>query len=409
MLSRMSLHGRRWSLISENVFEKFYTELKECSADATKILLLMLLAVFYPFVAEIGFSVMLPIVIILESESEISRMLNWLDCFDIQKSVSASAKPKEIERALSSIQYGNAFFTLDNGRYTLENLQQISSSSRKMERGIEKQKMVVFFAVKEVPQKFEDFLEGTVFINEKIRITENGKVLRKEFIHDLVSFCMSHVSEIKNESDRENGKYGEDFSVFHVVGILLKIYLKTQCMTCNEIEKYEREVDSTVEKIIEDWEEVSDPEIYAEIFRKILYENSERIGGAFDRKKPFKYHFENTDEVIFFDDEFYYFSVELFHSLCKRIGNVRYIGAQLVSSKVVFDEGKKRRYFTGKIEIINEKGEIERRRLVKIAREKIDDPYGLSFEEILRQEEGETIHGNKTGERGQCLGICENC
>lgn len=394
--------------MSEKVFEELYGELRVCCADAMRMLLMLVLAIFYPFIAEIGFSVMLPLAVITESENEIREMLKWLDWANIHQAISTSDKPMEIKKSLFSARYGNAFFTLYDGRYTLENLQEISSHIRKVERSLERQKMIMIFAIKEVQQKFEDYIEGRVFINGGVRMNEKIKLLREKLIHDMITFCISHMAEIKNESGREAERKGEEFCLFHVVGVLFKAYLNTQHMTCDEIEKYEGEVECEVEKIIADWEEVNDPRIYAEAFCKTLYESSVRITGVFDRTKPLECAVERMEEVIFFDEEYYYLPAGLFHDLCKRIGNVSYIEAQLVRAKVLLDEGKKRRYYTKKIEIVNTNGEIEKRRLVKIAREKIDDPFGLSFEEKLRQEGGESIHGSKIRENDECLRICKN-
>jgi len=226
--------------MSDHIFNDLYSQLyKDFGNDVMKPLFLMILAGFYPFIAEVGFPITLPIGIVAEGENEIMHIAEYLDLFQPHTILPTSAKPKDVEKHLASPCYGSVFFTLHEGRYTSANLQEIVSASQKIGCDIHKNFLVLIFAIREVPPKYEGTFAGTIFIDGNARMAEKTRSLGRKFIKEMIPFAISHKNEIKNESERRLAEREDGVSAFDVPAILLGMFLRTQRLTAVEIEKCE--------------------------------------------------------------------------------------------------------------------------------------------------------------------------
>jgi len=166
-------------------------------------------------------------------------------------------------------------------------------------------------------------------------------------------------------------------------------------------------MEDALDRIVDEWESADDPEAYVTAFRRILHENAEELPDMFDRERFPEDTIKENDEVLLYDGIYYYLPSKLLRELCQKIGSISYVKVQLASAGALVSEGDKRSYFTKKVEIMTLNGKIIRKRLAKILREKVDNPFGLSLKEIL-EKGGVKEHGSEAGEGGGYPGICQD-
>lgn len=386
------------------IFYRFWSELeKEFNEDGIKILLLTILASVYPLLAKLGYFFKAPLMIQVNSDRCIFPLAEILRGFNKLNLMPLSAQPLKIRKYLNDFNYGSILFSFGENRYTNENLMEIVSSCEKISEDISENSLKIVLSEKSIPQKYKDKFAGFLYVNNIPAIKENFHKYSLDFIRELISFSVSHVREIQYGNQNDLTYFDEDEQIINIVVKILRLYFKTLDMSQSEMEEWEKRINDGVKKIKDKWENIDDPEIYKDIFCKALYDMSGEFFDVIDRRnKVPSACIENIKNSLLYDKKYYYISNDFFIKICKSVNEseINYFKEQLANADIIVCEGRNRNYYTIKINVVTESN-IEKYKMIKIIREKIDNEYGLSLkEEIKRRKEDENIDGYKIGQNG---------
>lgn len=384
----------------------------EFEGNEIKVIILMTLAVLYPLFAKLGFNLVGPLAIVVNSERQFRKLLDMLDGFKTHKIMSTAGQPKKVEKHLIAAKYGTVFFRFAEGRYTISNLKEIAADSQKIELNIENMALNFIIADKEIPHGYQEFFAGIIYIGESPGPRKSVDLSGEEFFRKIVSYAVSHIPEIKNAGEWKMSELMDDSLLpIFVAAEVLKLFIRTEKLKFEEVKELDQKIEHVLKEIEEEWQEADDPQAYAIAFRKAIFANSQMLPPIFDRCHFTEMNLLNDKELMFFDDRFYYMPEPVFCEICQSIkkADINYIKSQLVAAGVLISEGKGRSYYTKRTEIVTVYGYVIKIRLVKLARERIDTTGELTLQEMVEmRKEGEDVEGSEIGESSQFPQLYKN-
>lgn len=358
----------------------------EMSKEEWKLYLLQSLILSYPLLAEKGFKLNKPIALISETEKEQQILWNNLSFFPKeQKLIPLTVKPKELEQNWTNAEYGVFYGCYTRGRYTSQNLEYLLAQSQRVECGIEKQKMILIFSVGCVPEDVE--VEGSLYFSD-LSDVQNREIDIRAFVQYLIQNEKSIVASVKVELENMQ----TNFAILMAAKLILERFMIREIST-EEIQKFLKSTSFHQGKVYKEWENTENSESYAVALYRMISENVDLLPPVLPRERIESQDMEWIDEAIFYDDEAYYLPEQFFHMVCEKhmlSASVAYIRAKLAEAGVLVTEGRARKYFTKKIEVVTVCGGIIKVRRMKILRKKLDQYGEFTLQEISLMREEET-------------------
>lgn len=388
--------------------EKLKTDFE---GNEIKIILMMTLVAIYPLLAKLGFSLAGPIAIVVNSERQLSKLLDLLDAFRVHVTISIAEQPKKVEKHLMSAKYGCVFFRFAEGRYALSNLKEIVATGQRIERIIHNINLSIVLAVKEMPKSYAENFAGIVYIKESPRTGKFTELSGEGFFRKIIPYALNHIPEIKNAGEWKRTEEDDPLFAILAAAEALKLFIRTEKLGLEEVKELDQKIEDVLTEIRDEWWEADDPQAYAAAFRKSLFRNEDILPPIFDREHFTGMDLKNERNLMYFDGDFYYMPEPVFRKICEKIrrADVNYVKSQLVAAGLLISEGKERSYYTKQTEIITVYGYIMKIRLVKLVREKIDLPGELSLQERIEMRKGSgDVGGSEIGESSEFPELCED-
>lgn len=400
-----------------NGFWLFYQELKDEFGEGTiPTLLLLLLTTTYPLLAELGFKILSPVCVLVESERIMLKLAEIITGFAETHMLTLSEQPGKVEEYLRSSRYGILLFRFAAGRYTRQNMEAILSDCQSLGRPINEETIKVIVSMGSIPKDYADLVEGVIFIKSNEKGINIGKAQVKEFLYPWIKFCLGHIPEIK-KAGRKWSLHNQSGCCLQLTAEILLCFLQTEDhLSEDEEQRLTLELQAHMKQIEEEWQNAEEPEAYAKAFQRELYASSKLFLKALDREHLEGNDIPDIEESLLFDERFYYLKNDKFEELCKTLNeNVgfSYVKCQLANAGVIVCGGGDRKYFTQQTELVTVYGGIIQRRLVKIYRSKIDGIGEVPLKDYLLMTKGEEDIGRdevgqyKHSDRQGALG--ENC
>lgn len=210
----------------------------------------------------------------------------------------------------------------------------------------------------------------------------------EKFVHFLLK---NEVGLLQKVREGVNGMQ-EAPPILTAAKILLENYVMSESST-EEIPDFLQQARCLQEKVYEEWEDTENPEIYAIALNRAIMECADFLPAVLRREYIEAEDIGGINEAIFYDEFFYCLPEQFFRFVCERCissASVAYIKSKLAEAGILVLEGKARKYFTTKIEVVTVYGSILRVRRMKILREKFDQYGEFSLKELYemsREEE----------------------
>lgn len=356
----------------------------EISKEEWELYLLQALILSYPLLAEKGFKLNKPIALISETEKEQQILWSNLSFFPKeQKLIPLTVKPKELEQHWTKAEYGVFYCSYTRGRYTSQNLARLLEKSQMIGTEIENQKLILIFSVGCLQKEAE--VEGSLYF---ANLSEGIEINIKEFVQYLIKNENSVMSIVKEGLENVQ----ENFAILDAAKNILENFLVRE-IPAEEIPKFLKRTSFYKEKVYGAWEETENPEMYAIALNRTIGENADLLPPVLPRERIEAQDMEWIDKAIFYDDEAYYLPEQFFHMICEKhisSTNTTYIKAKLAEAGVLVAEGRTRKYFTKKIEVVTVYGAIIKARRMKILRKKFDCYGEFTLQELSLMREEET-------------------
>lgn len=351
-----------------------------------KIALLRVLILSYSLLTESGFKLRRPIAVISGNEEEQEILWQKLLLFpEEQKLIPLTVKPKELEQNWKEAEYGVFYCNYIRGRYSNQNLERLSEWSQTSGGGIEKQKLILIFASGCLAKEVE--VEGSLYFTDLSDVPKT-EIDTRAFVQYLISNEKIISSSVMEEIEHIQ----TTFAVLNAAKLILEKFILREIST-EEIPEFLKRTSFHQEKIYEEWEETENSESYVVALYRMISEHVDLLPPVLNRERVEAQDMEWIDKAIFYDDEAYYLPEQFFHTIYeKHISSVNttYIKAKLAEAGVLAAEGRTRKYFTKKIEVVTVYGAIIKARRMKILRKKFDCYGEFTLQELSLMREEET-------------------
>jgi hypothetical protein len=351
--------------------------------EERKIDLVKALILSYPLLGESGFKLNKPIALICEDEK---KQILWekLSLFPKeQKLIPLTVKPKELEKNWVNAEYGVFFADYRQGRYTKQNMEWLLEAAQMVGTDIGSQKLILIFVTCCLPKDIN--VEGSLYFAD-LSGEESG-INTHEFIHYLVRYENRIKSFVKEGVENVLA----NFTILEAAKCIWQRFMIEQIRE-KEIPNFCKSIAVMMEDIYGEWEEIENPESYVIALYRAISKNAGLLPPFLSRERIEAQEMNLIDDAIFYDDDAYYLPEQFFRFICERnipSASVAYIKSKLAEAGVLGLEGKSRKYFTTKIEVVTVYGSILRVRRMKILREKIDQFGEFTLQELslMREEE----------------------
>lgn len=375
----------------ERIMLKNYLEMiqKFGEQNAAGILLLEVGIRLYPILSAEGFGLHTPIAVIVEDEDMIEWIVGVWAGFAEPQIVSLSEKKRDFQKKINRAEYElvAALCTSTDNR-NRENVSYLSDVmiSRCADNRIFHKLAVVFF-VGGIPADLSDLFAGKI-IFEKKRFRGEVKC-EPEYVRHLLNLFESHWQSILEKiNDILNKEYREN--IFLTACEEIALVLLNADANADEEKHVIRMFEVYVNTIKNAWIIKEDYSEWIERLRDQILEEGKKFVASADRIKAFTEHHGSLSNVLFFDDKYYYITEKLFSFACRELS--LYIGMNemknaLVEADILIGEGKNRKYFSVKLPISTPEGVRIIGRRMRIVREWIDRPGGLTWHEQIEMQE----------------------
>lgn len=217
---------------------------------------------------------------------------------------------------------------------------------------------------------------------------EESGINTHEFIHYLVRYENRIKSFVKEGVENVSA----NFTILEAAKCIWQRFMIEQIRE-KEISNFCKSIAVMMEDIYGEWEEIENPESYVIALYRAISKNAGLLPPFLSRERIEAQEMNLIDDAIFYDDDAYYLPEQFFRFICERnipSASVAYIKSKLAEAGVLGLEGKSRKYFTTKIEVVTVYGSILRVRRMKILREKFDQFGEFSLQELSAMREEET-------------------
>ncbi len=351
-----------------------------------RMLILAGMVMIYPVLANNGIKMHGPLALCADREDAFSDLLRILGWGKEVETLLISEPPKKLEKAISESRQGRVILSYANGRYTAENLEMICNQMLRKggDVSLEKICVVLFYGM---PVKAEIFA-GVTYVKE-ISEDRDGQIEKiQKFLKELIQFLIKNenlvVTEI-NEKLMEKRIGGETEVLWAAIFALEASALRS--MTESAVIPFRKSLFELGEKMEEDWFSVGDPEIYAKAFCRCLYHCQKKLPKMLCRERVMGSEVQYLKEAAFFDDDFYYFPVNVIEEICQKIApgeSQLYVKSQLAEAALLVCEGQLTKHYTKMTGIITVYGKVFRIRRVKIRRKKMENSQELTLLELFQ-------------------------
>lgn len=383
--------------MSETGIEGIDSYLKSESGET---LLLITMATAYPILAEKAGGFSLPVAICFQNEEQMRDFAALFRFFGVPPIKTLAEPPKAVIATIGEARGGVVLYRLLCGRYTEENLQSIANAMGVIEYGNPCMNLHIVMAEKNIPACYREFFSGFIFMAPTSNETEKKLIKKRNvFQRALIEYVIEIGQKDLPVDDYETENFEPDMKIFLAARHLLMNFLRDYCHGENESGQFGEALLESVEKIEREWSYAGEAESYAEAFRNLLLEESTRLSSEMlNRLAVQGKDMDKMGEAIFYDNEAYYFYLTDLERICRPLlksVSFDYLKNQLVDAGILVAEGRRRLYYTKKIEIVTEYGFVVQKRLSKIKRDKIDLPGELTFLEkmIQRRKENDSEIG----------------
>lgn len=354
--------------------------------EAWKINLIKALILSYPLLTEKGFKLRRPIALILETEKEQQILWKKLCLFPKeQKLIPLTVKPKELEQNWTNAEYGVFYCSYIRGRYTSQNLERLLEKSQMVGAEIENQKLILIFSVGCVPEDVE--VEGSLYFTD-LSDVQNREIDIRAFVQYLIQNEKSIMLSVKGGLENIQ----TNFAILMAAKLILERFMIRE-ISIEEIQKFLKSTSFHQGKVYEEWENTENSESYAVALYRMISENVDLLPPVLNRERVAAQEVDWIDEAIFFDDEAYYLPEQFFRFICERCissASATYIKSKLAEAGVLALEGRARKYFTVKIDVVTVYGGIIKVRRMKFLRKKLDQYGEFTLQELSLMREEET-------------------
>lgn len=358
--------------------------------NTMKIILLKIVAITYPFLADCGARFSAPVVLLTSSQISMASLVNYLGCFVKPKALSLADMPKNVDAALKSYNNGVIAFRFETDRYTSQNFRTVNRYCSSFVPQDEILSMILILADKEIPLQYQELLSGSLILDN---VKGFPSYVDEKFTRWLIEGIIKYQSVlrgklskiIKLHEQKESYVFNAAWSCFQVIFEYEKSIEAEWLFDARHI------VEETIRLINEEWIITDDPDFFARMFReaftKFVSEMETPIS-IFDR---YKFPFTEKDvtyNMIFFDDLALYISETVFKKICSIASmkvNNNFFKRQLGLAGVLDVTGNVRSYCTSRVWVKSDKDRNGFRiRLMKIIQAKLDEGYEFSLLEQLK-------------------------
>ncbi len=351
-----------------------------------RMLILAGMVMIYPVLANNGIKMHGPLALCADREDAFSDLLRIIGWGKEVETLLISEPPKKLEKAISESRQGRVILSYANGRYTAENLEMICNEMLRKGGDVSLEKICValFYGM---PVKAEIF--AGVAYAEEISGDRDGEIEKiQKIIKGLIQLLINKeklvMTEIK-EKLREKEISGETEVLWAAIFALEAFVLWSMPQSTGI--PFRENLFELGEKMDADWFSAGDPETYAKVFCQCLYSCIKKLPKMLCRERVLGNEIKYLKEAAFFDDDFYYFPVNVVEEICQKIApgeSLLYAKSQLAEADLLVCEGKSAKHYTKMTEIVTVYSQVLRTRRVKIWRKKVDNSQGLTLLELLQ-------------------------
>lgn len=381
--------------------------------SAMTVFMMQLLSVIYPVLAEQGKHFTAPLLICFNTKSALEMFCEVLRIFDAMPVKTLAIMPKDLKKLLDKRGGTVLILKFVLGRYTKENLMQIEAACSDSYPIQYLQNLKIVLSVGGIPYEWKEHFAGVIYISGNAA-SDFSKEKSNEVVRKFLSYFIQRIN-----NEREHEVYFktiyEEFNIFHHVGDLISSFVYSTGVEKRDAIEMEKQITRTLEIIEREWSGASDPDSYAEAFRRLLISSAEWLPSKIcDRMEVTGEYVNQIDQIIFYDEKNYYLTQENFNQICTTFEmntSSNYLKQQLADAGMLQTEGKARMYYSKEIEIVTAYGQILRRRRVVLSRKKIDKDGELTFRELMEmkgEDENNEFDINEIRSDGRYIKDCKD-
>lgn len=380
-------------------FYEYLAMLEKVFAGSTmKVLLLVVLSVAYPLLADQGAALTAPMLVCFSSEHQLREFAKVINLFNRSTLKSLGVSPRKFELMINAGENLVFVTRFIRGRYTEENLALLEQSCCEVAAERYKEQMKLVLAVGGIPSEFKKWFCGVVYIGGTDDCTVDAG--RDKLVREIIYQLEGQGLETILQNTGSNAELGEVY-LFHGVAELLMRFLYQKENDIERLTEIDEDIWIALEAINHEWEYADNPQSYVEAFRRLLMAATEWLPEKIcDRLELSSEDAKCVDDLMFYDDLFYYFNQADFFDICKPLLqgiSFNYLRRQLADAGLLITEGCKRSYWSKETELVTVYGAIIRKRLVKINRALHDrdgEPTFLELVEMKGENSYEEDNGN---------------
>lgn len=379
--------------------------------EAFKILVVKTGVAIYPLLAFQGIEFQKPVGIVADSEMFAKQLFSELAGFAGRQYYSLALKKTQIQAAFLDSENEMISFYFSKGKVCEGNLEYLTALMQ-LEKDSRCLVTVWFNGV--IPEGMAEYLSGVIYLTGDAFKYSVALEKQEDFTRFLIGHIEKNHSNILYEAKKiiDSCVYpdiltGEDaIPLFLVAEIVLKMMFEDFIKRKETIEKLEKSLLEAVKNLCQRFDclQESDP-IWEEQFRHLLYHAAKDIPEIYNRAKIPDSEFEMANELVLFDEKFYYFSDVILRKVCQPwLSTISIVEVKnnLCDAGVILAEKNSRQSFSPKITVTAQDGRAKSIRKIKIFREKIDMVGNLTWREMVLVKEE---NNNRTIELGKTAGI----
>jgi hypothetical protein len=370
----------------------FFNELEKYfgSKNAANLVVLNTGIRLYPILIDGGCGLHGPVAIVVEEERMIRPIVEALRGFADNSVFPLDAKIKDFKNRLKENEYEMiALYCRGIGERSENNLCFIKNAmlTRKIDQ-MDFDGVILVFFIRGIPPEMIDFFAGKLVFEGSGRGDEFR--LNEEQVRSFYEKMSSYIPEIQNV--RQELVNTENDNLFLSAAIKLTQNLIKDADRGEE-NRYTTGLMYACESSIKSiWKIENNYEEWFEILRKMIIQKGTGFSSAVERKKLSGTERLPNDDVLIYDQNYYYITENFFENTCRDFSY--YISTcemkhAMAEAGILYREGASRNYYSVRMPISTAKGIQFLQRRMKILREWMDRPGELSWFEHLNMR-GET-------------------